>query len=470
MLFLAWQSDAHNMNATGKHMQDRFDLLVIGAGSGGVRAARWAAQRGAKVAIVEARFLGGTCVNVGCVPKKMFAYAAEINQQQALAKSYGIAQQNRLDWVTLRDNKTREINRLNGIYEKLLKSAGVELIQGHARLIDAGAVKQVQVGGAIYQADKVLIATGGKPFVPDLPGAGLGAVSDDLFYLSVLPQKAVVVGGGYIACEFASILHGLGVAVTQLYRGDMILRGFDHDIRTFVMQQMQQQGIDIRVNADVLRLDATGVALADGSTVAADRVFFATGRRANLDDLFAEACQPALSDDGFVQVDAGFQTSLPGVYAVGDVVGRLPLTPVALAEGMWLADELFGQKNAQPMDYANIATAVFCQPNVATVGLTQAQALEQHPRLRIYKSSFRPLRYTLGEVQERTFMKLIVDDATDRVLGAHMAGDYAAEIMQGLAIPIKMGATKADFDRTIGIHPTSAEEWVTLRQAEVVVR
>lgn len=445
-----------------------FDLLVIGAGSGGVRASRWAAQLGAKVAIVEERFLGGTCVNVGCVPKKMLTYAAEINQQQLLAKSYGITQSNQLDWGSLRDNKTKEISRLNGIYEKLLKNAGVTLIEGHARVVEVGEIKKVEVGNTLYRAKRLLIATGGKPFVPPVEGAELAAISDDLFYLPELPRQAVVIGGGYIACEFASILNGLGVKVTQVYRGEQILRGFDNDIRQFVAEQMQRQGIDIRVKTDVTRITKGDISLADGSTLKTDKVFFATGRRPNLSNLFAEGCEPALTSQGFIEVGSSFETNLSGVYAVGDVIGNLELTPVALAEGMWLANELFGQKNAAPMDYEAIPTAVFCQPNVATVGLTQEDALQHYGRLRIYKSNFRPLRYTLGDVQERTLMKLVVDDATDKVVGVHMAGDYAAETVQGLAIPLKMGATKADFDQVIGIHPTSAEEWVTMRQGELV--
>lgn len=449
-------------------MSDVFDFIVIGAGSGGVRAARWAAGLGASVAIVEERFLGGTCVNVGCVPKKMFAYAAELNQQQALAASFGVDRDQSFHWQRLRDNKTREIERLNGIYEKLLKNAGVTLVEGHACVVSTGDVKHVQVGDKTLEARHLLIAVGGKPQRPDIPGAELGCISDDLFYLPELPQKAVVVGGGYIACEFSSILQGLGVAVTQLYRGDMLLRGFDHDVREFVGQQMAASGIDLRFNADVASLDTDAAILKDGTRLACDKVFFATGRTANLDDLFADDCQPALTAKGLVAVDERFETNLEGIFAVGDVVGRMALTPVALAEGMWLANELFGEGGAAPMSYDNIATAVFCEPNVATLGMTQEQALERYGRLRVYKSAFRPLRYTLSELNHRSFMKLIVDAASDKVVGLHMAGDDAAEMVQGLAVAVKMGATKADFDATIGIHPTSAEEWVTMRQAELI--
>lgn len=445
--------------------QTEFDLVVIGAGSGGVRAARWAANLGAKVAVIEERFLGGTCVNVGCVPKKMFAYGAELNQSAPLAATYGITLSPRLDWARLRDNKTREIERLNGIYRNLLEKAGVCLFEGHGKLVAAG---EVQVGDKHLRARQVLIATGGKPRRPDLPGVEKALVSDDLFHLPELPRRAVVVGGGYIACEFASILHGLGVAVTQLYRGGQILRGFDDDIREFVAQQMRAGGIDLRVQTDLAGIHDGEVQLADGARLPADQVFLATGRQARLDDLFADHLRPALTAEGFIQVDAGFATSLPGVFAIGDVVGHMQLTPVALAEGMWLANEWFGEKNAAPMDYDNIATAVFCEPNVAVVGLMEAEARKKLGRLRIYSSNFRPLRYTLGDINQRTLMKLVVEDATDRVVGVHMAGDQAAEIVQGLAIAVKAGLTKADFDRTLGIHPTAAEEWVTLRQARLV--
>jgi glutathione reductase (NADPH) len=449
-------------------LSELFDFIVVGAGSGGVRAARWAAELGAKVAIVEERFLGGTCVNVGCVPKKLFAYGAELNQQAGLASTYGITQNSHFNWQVLRDNKTREIERLNGIYARLLSNAGVTLIEGHGRVTRVDDIKEVDVAGRRYQTRHLLLATGGKPFRPDTPGAGLAAISDDLFYLPELPEKAVVVGGGYIACEFSSILHGLGVEVTQLYRGDLFLRGFDEDIRHFVATRMAANGIDLRFNCDVAEIQSQQVMLKSGGNLAADKVFFATGRVAKLDALFDAGCQPELTAKGLIAVNEYFETSLPGVYALGDVVGHLPLTPVALAEGMWLANELFGEKNTAPMNYDLIPTAVFCQPNIATVGLTQEQALKRVGRLRIYRSEFRPLRYTLGSVNHRSLMKLIVDDTSDRVLGLHMAGDEAAEIMQGLAVAVKMGATKADFDRTIGIHPTSAEEWVTLREAEVV--
>jgi len=446
-----------------------FDLVVIGAGSGGVRAARMAASHGARVAIIEERFFGGTCVNVGCVPKKLFSYGSHFPQEFALAEDFGFSVQGwSFDWATLRDNKSREIERLNGIYQRILDQAGVTIFEGHGKVLGEG---RVAVDDQELSAANILIATGGKPFVPELPGRELVRISDDLFYLDVLPERVAVVGGGYIATEFAGILHGLGCQVTQLYRGDLFLRGFDGDIRQFVAEQMRGQGVDLKFNTDVARVDlADGgkqVTYLDGSQQTFDEVFYATGRVPKLDGLFAEGAAPALASNGAIKVDAGFATSIQGLYALGDVIDRVQLTPVALAEGMWLAAKLFGERKPKAeMDYHNIATAVFSHPNIGTVGLSQEEALQQTPAIRVYKSSFRPMRYTLGDKQERSLIKLIVDDETDKVLGLHMAGEDAAEITQGFAVAIKMGATKADFDATVGIHPTAAEELVTMRQGE----
>jgi glutathione reductase (NADPH) len=446
-----------------------FDLVVIGAGSGGVRAARMAASHGARVAIIEERFFGGTCVNVGCVPKKLFSYGSHFPQEFALAEDFGFSVQGwSFDWATLRDNKSREIERLNGIYQRILDQAGVTIFEGHGKVLGEG---RVAVDDKELSTANILIATGGKPFVPELPGRELVRISDDLFYLDTLPERVAVVGGGYIATEFAGILHGLGCQVTQLYRGDLFLRGFDGDIRQFVAEQMRGQGVDLKFNTDVARIDladgAKQVTYLDGSQQPFDEVFYATGRIPRLDGLFAEGTTPALTAQGAIKVDAGFATSIPGLYALGDVIDRVQLTPVALAEGMWLAAQLFGEsKPLAAMDYHNIATAVFSHPNIGTVGLSQEEALQQTPAIRVYKSSFRPMRYTLGDKQERSMIKLIVDDETDKVLGLHMAGEDAAEITQGFAVAIKMGATKADFDATVGIHPTAAEELVTMRQGE----
>lgn len=452
-------------------MTNEFDLVVIGAGSGGVRAARMAAGHGARVAIVEKRFFGGTCVNVGCVPKKLFSYGAHFPDEFALAEDYGYSIAGwKFDWATLRENKTREIARLNGIYRRILGQAGVTIFEGHGRVEAPG---QVSVDGNILTTDKILLAVGGKPFVPSFPGNEHVKISDDLFYLEELPKQVAVVGGGYIATEFAGILHGLGCEVTQIYRGDLFLRGFDGDIREFVAEQMAEQGINLRFNTDVDRIEESEgrkrVFTNSGEQLEFDDVFYATGRIPYLDNLFSADATPSLGKNGAIQVDEHYQTSIDGVYALGDVIDRLQLTPVALAEGMWLAAHLFGKaKPSGPLDYRNIATAVFSHPNIGTVGMTQEEALATIGAIRVFKSSFRPMRYTLGDRQVRSMIKLIVDDSTDKVLGLHIAGEDAAEITQGFAVAIKMGATKADFDATVGIHPTAAEELVTMRQGEFI--
>ncbi len=451
-------------------MTDSFDLVVIGAGSGGVRAARMSASMGARVAIVEGRFFGGTCVNVGCVPKKMFSYAAEFPEQVALARDYGFDwQTSPVNWPRLKANKDKEITRLNGIYRRLLDQAGVSVYEGYAQVLGDG---QVRVGEQVLQAERVLVATGGKPFLPEVPGIEHASISDDLFELEQLPARVAVVGGGYIACEFASILAGLGCAVTQLYRGELFLRGFDADIRAFMAEQMPHNGVRLRFNTDVTAIhravDGLRLDLDDGDSLAVDRVFYATGRVPNVDGLFAGQ-MPEMAINGALLVDDDYQTSMPGLFAIGDVIDRVQLTPVALAEGMWLARQWFAsEKPRRPVEYDFIPTAVFSHPNVGTVGLTQEEALEKHGCLRIYRSAFKPLRYSLGEHSQRSLMKLIVDDATDQVIGLHMAGEGAGEITQGFAVAIRAGLTKDDFDATIGIHPTSAEEFVTLRDAETV--
>ena len=450
-------------------MTQHFDYISIGAGSGGIASANRAARLGKKAAVIEAKHIGGTCVNVGCVPKKLFSYGSHFPQEFALAKDFGFSVQGwSFDWATLRDNKSREIERLNGIYQRILDQAGVTVFEGHGKVLGQG---RVAVEDQELSAANILIATGGKPYVPEFPGCELARISDDLFYLESLPERVAVVGGGYIATEFAGILHGLGCQVTQVYRGDLFLRGFDGDIRQFVAEQMRGQEVDLKFNSDVTRLDRVGsgkqVTYQDGSQQTFDEVFYATGRVPKLDGLFADGATPTLTEEGAIKVDDGFATSIPCLYALGDVIDRVQLTPVALAEGMWLAAQLFGEsKPRATMDYRNIATAVFSHPNIGTVGLSQEEALQQASAIRVYKSGFRPMRYTLGDKQERSFIKLIVDDETDKVLGLHMAGEDAAEITQGFAVAIKMGASKADFDATVGIHPTAAEELVTMRQGE----
>ena len=442
-----------------------YDLFVIGGGSGGVRAARMAAQRGARVALAEAGALGGTCVNLGCIPKKLYSYAAHYGE--AFEESHGFGWHGEapsFDWETLKRNRAIEIMRLNGVYEKLLIGAGVQLLHGRARLADKHTV---EVAGERLRAGHVLVATGGAPHPPEFPGHELAISSNEMFDLEPFPRRLLVIGGGYIACEFASIFNGLGSRVTQLYRGTQVLRGFDDDIRAFVAAEMAKKGVDIRLDAQVASLQrgAGGLLarLADGSTLEVDAVLAATGRWPNAAGLGLEQAGVRTSERGAIVVDERFRTSVPHILAVGDVIDRVQLTPVALAEAMAVVDHLFGD-GRRTVDYGNIPTAVFTHPNVGTVGLTEAQARERHGRLRIYRSEFKPLKHTLSMSGERALMKLVVDDVSDRVLGVHMAGADAGEIVQGFAVALKAGATKAVFDATIGIHPTAAEEFVTMRE------
>jgi glutathione reductase (NADPH) len=451
------------------------DLFIIGGGSGGVRAARFAAQRGARVGMAESGRMGGTCVNVGCIPKKLYSYGAHYAEGFTEAAGYGweIAQPPALNWATLKANRTKEITRLNGIYEGLMTNAQVLRLQGHGRLLDAHTVEVTSDDGKTtrHSARHILIATGGKPFVPEFPGRELVVTSDDMFDLPAFPHRLVVVGGGYIGCEMASIFHGLGAEVTLLYRGEQILRGFDEEVRAFTADEMRKHGVDVRVNADVARIEALPdgtrrLTLKDGAQLDADVVLYATGRRANVRNLGLEALSVRQAESGAIEVDEHFATSVPGVYALGDVVGRMELTPVALAEAMVLVDHLFGPALGQParrMDYDNIPTAVFTHPPIGTVGLDEERARERFGAIQVFRSDFKPLRHTLSGSSERTLVKLIVDAATDRVVGLHMVGADAGEIVQGFAVALKCGATKAQFDATIGIHPTSAEEFVTLR-------
>ena len=443
-----------------------FDLLVIGAGSGGVRAARFAAGFGARVAIVESRYLGGTCVNVGCVPKKLLVYGAHYHEDFAQAAGFGwTLGERQFDWPTLIANKNREIERLNGIYRNLLLNSGVALLEGHGRLRDEHSV---EVAGQVYRARHILIATGGWPQIPDIPGKELAITSNEAFYLPALPRRVLVVGGGYIAVEFASIFQGLGAQTSLLYRGELFLRGFDQSVRLHLKEELSKKGLDLQFNSDILRIErqADGSLLAtlnDGRQLATDCVFYATGRRPMLDDLGLENVDIQLDDRGFIQVNERYETSTPSILALGDVTGGMALTPVALAEGMAVARRLFKPEEYRPVDYQNIPTAVFSLPNVATVGLTEEQARAAGHTLKIFESRFRPMKLTLTDCQERSLMKLVVDAETDRVLGCHMVGGEAGEILQGIAIAIKAGATKRIFDETIGIHPTAAEEFVTMR-------
>lgn len=444
-----------------------FDLIVIGAGSGGVRLARISAQRGAKVAVVESRYLGGTCVNVGCVPKKLFVYGAHVRDDLDDAEGYGWripTEDVTFDWPTLVANKNAEIERLNGIYGRMLENAGVTIIEGTASIRDPHTVV---VGDQAYSADHITVATGSWPVIPEIPGKECLLSSNEMFYLPQLPRHAVVWGGGYIAVEFAGILAGLGVETTLLYRGDLFLRGFDEDIRRFAEQEIRKKGIDLRFNVTINSVEPDNahyrVNLSDGCSLDTGLVMAATGRRALVDGLGLEELGVELNTSGHVVVDDHFRTAVPSISALGDVIGTPQLTPVALAQAMVLSRRLFGDGEGE-MDYSAIPTAVFCQPNIGTVGLTEQEAREAGHSLRIYRSEFRPMKYTLSGRDERCLMKLVVDDQTDKVLGAHMVGPDAGEITQGLAVAIKAGATKAQFDATLGIHPTSAEEFVTMRQ------
>ena len=443
-----------------------FDLFVIGAGSGGVRAARFAAGYGARVAVAESRYLGGTCVNVGCVPKKLLVYGAHFADDFEQAQGFGwTLGEARFDWSTLISNKNREIERLNGIYRNLLLNSGVTLLEGHARIVDDHSV---ELGGKRYSAKHILIATGGWPQMPEVPGHEHAIGSNEAFFLEQLPKRVLVVGGGYIAVEFASIFNGLGAKTSLLYRGDLFLRGFDKAVRLHLQDELNKRGVDLQFNSDIARIDkqADGSLLAtlkDGRVLEADCIFYATGRRPMLDNLGLENTHVKLDKRGFIEVDEQYQTSTPSILAIGDVIGRVQLTPVALAEGMAVARRLFKPEEYRKVDYRMIPTAVFSLPNIGTVGLGEEQAKEEGYSVQVFESRFRPMKLTLTESQERTLMKLVVDAATDRVLGCHMVGPDAGEIVQGLAVALKAGATKQLFDETIGVHPTAAEEFVTMR-------
>jgi glutathione reductase (NADPH) len=441
-----------------------YDLFVIGAGSGGVRAARIAAGHGARVAIAEASRVGGTCVLRGCVPKKLLVYGAHVAHELEDAAGYGWTIDGaRHNWSTLIANKDKELQRLEGVYLKLLANAGAELIQGRARVVAPDAV---EVNGRRATARTILVATGGWPVVPDVPGRELAITSNEALDLARRPERIVVVGGGYIAVEFAGIFAALGSRVTQLYRGEMILRGFDGDVRRFLADELRKKHIDLRLRAEVLRIDRGGgglaVTLAGGQVIETDAVMYATGRAPNTRDLGLGEVGVALRPNGAVVVDEWSRSTVPSIYAVGDATDRINLTPVAIAEGHAFADTVFGNR-PRKMDHANVPSAVFSQPPVSVVGLSEDAARARSIAVDIYRTTFKPMKHTLSGRDERTLMKLVVDRASDRVIGAHMVGADAPEIIQGLAVAIKAGATKAHFDATIGIHPTAAEEFVTMR-------
>ena len=442
------------------------DLFVIGAGSGGVRAARISAGLGAKVIVAEGLYLGGTCVNVGCVPKKLYVYGSEFGKAFKDAEGFGwTVDGTSFDWPTLRDNKTREISRLNSIYDRLLEGSGAQVISGMATLIDAHTV---EVNGTQYHAKKILLATGSWPTKPEFPGNELAITSNEIFDLDSFPRRLLVVGGGYIATEFACIFNGLGAQVTQLYRGDLFMRGFDNDIRAFAAEEIRKTGVDLRFNSNIVSLARTSEGLeahlTDGSSIVADAVLCATGRHPNIEGLGLEKTAVTLDARGYVTADERFQTDEPSIFALGDMTGGPQLTPVAIEQAMAFAQTQFGDAE-KVMDYAFIPTAVFCQPNIGTVGFTEEECEARGIDIDVYLSDFKPMKHTLSGRDERTLMKLIVDKSSDRVIGMHMVGPDAGEICQGMAVAMKAGATKADFDSTVGIHPTAAEEFVTMRTA-----
>ncbi len=459
------------------------DLFVIGGGSGGVRAARMAAQRGARVTLAEAggtSGLGGTCVNVGCIPKKLYSYAA--HYAESFEESHGFgwsATSPKLDWGKLKDNRRKEISRLNGVYQKLLLGTGVQVINAYARLVGANTVEvastaDVHSTTTLVHAKNILIATGGRPHVPDFPGRELVLTSNEIFDIDPFPARLMVVGGGYIACEFASIFNGLGANVTQLYRGEQVLRGFDDDIRHFLAAEVIKKGVDLRLKADVASIRQTPegllVQLQNGNELCVDAVLYATGRLPNIANLGLEQTGVIQTGDGAVVVDEVYRSNVPSIYAVGDVTSRVQLTPVALAEAMVVVDHLYGPaagKTPKQLSYEFIPTAVFTHPSIGTIGFSEAEARKEFAAISVYRSEFKALKHTLSGSAERTLMKLIVDSATDRVVGLHMVGADAGETVQGFAVAMKAGATKAIFDNTIGIHPTAAEEFVTMRDPVV---
>ena len=444
-----------------------FDLFVIGAGSAGVRAARMSAGFGARVAIAEAYRPGGTCVIRGCVPKKLLVYAAHYREDFEDARAYGWTAQPEFSWPTLIANKNREIAQLEDFYRTLLKTSGVRLLEGRARLLDAHTV---EVAGRTYTAAHILVATGGWPTLPAIPGIEHCITSNEALELPELPRRVLVVGGGYVAAEFTGIFHGVGSEVILAYRGEQILRGFDLDVRQHLHQELLRKGVDIRLGCDVAgierrpdgALEARLVATGGTAMVVVDAVMYATGRHANTAGLGLESAGVKLRPDGAVIVDEYSRSTTENIFAVGDVTQRIALTPVAIREGAAVATTLYGGV-ATPADHVNVPHAVFSLPPVGVVGLGEAQARELFANVKIYKTTFRPLKYTLSGRNERTLMKLVVDADSQRVVGAHMVGPDAPEIIQAIAIAVKAGLTKRDFDVTVAVHPTAAEEFVTLR-------
>jgi glutathione reductase (NADPH) len=444
-----------------------YDLFVIGAGSGGVRAGRVAARHGARVAIAEKDRVGGTCVIRGCIPKKLFVYASRFAEEFEDAVGFGwTSEKVSFDWARLVANKDREVDRLNKVYIRGLESAGAELIMAKADLEDPHTVRLSD--GRKVTARFILIATGAAPFIPrHLHGSELTITSDDAFHLENLPQRIVLVGGGYIAAEFAGIFSALGIETILIYRGERILRGFDDDLRAHLESEMRKKGIEVRTKADVARIERSGsgvrVVLNDDTAYGAGHVMFATGRVPNVTGLGLEKVGVELTPHYAVKVDSFSKTSVDNIYALGDVTNRVNLTPVAVRDGQAFADTLFGGIPTA-VDHSLVPTAVFSQPEIGTVGLTEATARKLFQSIDIYKSTFRPLKHTLSGRDERMLMKLVVNAETGVVLGCHLCGPDAGEMAQLLGIAVRLGAKKADFDATLAIHPTAAEELVTMRR------
>ncbi|MEG3592780.1 MAG: glutathione-disulfide reductase [Pseudomonadota bacterium] len=451
----------------------QYDLVVIGAGSGGVRAARMAAGFGAKVAVIEDRYLGGTCVNVGCVPKKLYVYGSSFSESIKDALGYGWSASNDgFDWARLRDNKTIEINRLNNIYKKILEDSNAELLTGRGFILDSHTV---EVDNRMLSTERILIATGGWPRQPELPGIELTKTSNEIFDLETLPKRILIVGGGYIAVEFAGIFAGLGVETTLSYRGPNLLKEFDREIVGQLIEEMIAKGIDVRLNHRLFGFER----ISDGIRVTHsdqqddelvyDEVLMAVGRAPNTAGLGLENTKVTTRDDGTIEVFDNFQTRDPSIYAVGDVTGSVALTPVALAEGMALAKHLFDGVESAEVDYRLIPTTIFSQPNVGTLGISEEEVTTRGLHAKVFVSRFRPMKHALSGRQEQSIFKLIVDATSDTILGLHLLAPDAGEILQGFAVALKAGATKADFDGTIGIHPTAAEEFVTMREPTRVI-
>ena len=443
------------------------DLFVIGGGSGGVRAARIAAGHGARVMLAEEYRFGGTCVIRGCVPKKLLVLSSRLHDEFERAPAYGwhLDTPPRFDWAALREAKEREITRLEGIYQRNLEAAGVTVHRERARMVAPGTV-ELMGSGMLVKAQRILVATGGWPRLPAIPGVELGITSNEIFDLPRLPQAMVIEGGGFIGVEFACMLARMGVAVTLVYRGEQILRGFDDDLRNHLADAMRAAGIRILTRRVINALEGTPGAITavldDGSRIAAGEVLLATGRAPNIDGLGLDTVGVRTDALGAIVVDPDSRTSAPGVWAVGDVTNRLALTPIAIREGHAFADTEFGHKPWR-CDHHDVPVAVFSTPEIGTVGLSESAARARHPNIDIYRSTFRPMSNVLADTPERMLMKLVVDRDTDRVLGVHICGPDAAEMVQIAAIALKMGATKAQFDQTVALHPSAAEELVTLR-------